>query len=166
MVGGPLNIFEKLQDEACAEGVKVKEIGFKSNAKGLYKKSRIILNKEKLNTTSEKACVLAEELSHHYNNCGCLLDLNKAECRKQEYKARLAAFNKLIGLHGLINSFEAGCRSVYEIAGFLEVTEDFLFEALECYRGKYGKDVNIDNFTIFFEPYFNIVNCLDHRYVK
>ncbi|WP_304341125.1 ImmA/IrrE family metallo-endopeptidase [Metaclostridioides mangenotii] len=161
-----MDILEKLQDEAYKKGIKVKEIGFRSNAKGLYKNNRIILNTEKLNTTSEKACVLAEELSHHCNNYGNLLDLNDIASRKQEYKARLAAFNKLIGLSGLINAFEARCRSIHEFAEFLGVTEDFLFEALECYKTKYGKDVNIDNYTIFFEPYFNIVSCLNYKYLR
>jgi hypothetical protein len=109
---------------------------------------------------------MVEELGHHYTSSGYILDLDKIESSKQEYRARFLAYNKLIGLKGLVDAFEARCRSIHEFAEFLGVTEVFLFEALECYRNKYGKDVNIDNYTIFFEPYFNIVNCLNYKYLR
>lgn len=70
--------------------------------------------------------MLAEELGHHYTSYGNILDLNKVENSKQEYKARLMAYNKLIGLKGIIDSFNAGCKTISEIAEYLGITEKFL----------------------------------------
>nr|WP_330406565.1 hypothetical protein [Clostridioides difficile] len=105
-----MNSYEKLLSEADDNNIIVREVSLISNSHGLYKNNRIALNKNTLNNMSEKACVLAEELGHHYTSYGNILDLNKVENSKQEYKARLMAYNKLIGLKGIIDSFNAGCK--------------------------------------------------------
>lgn len=33
-----------------------------------------------------------------------------------------------------------------------QLTEEFLLEALECYRYKYGEYARLDNYVIYFEP--------------
>ena len=38
------------------------------------------------------------------------------------------------------------------MAEYLDVTEEFLKEALECYNSKYGTAVRFDNYIIGFEP--------------
>ena len=43
-----------------------------------------------------------------------------------------------------------------EIAEHLEISEEFLAEALECYRNKYGACTKADNYVICFEPYLVI----------
>ena len=58
----------------------------------------------------------------------------------------------MIGLRRLIDAFEHGCNNRHEIATYLDVTEDFLIEALDCYREKYGVSVVVDNYIIYFEP--------------
>lgn len=57
----------------------------------------------------------------------------------------LVPFSKIIQAHKLqvVNR--------YELADFLNVTEDFLDEALEGYKSKQDLYVSIDNFTIYFE---------------
>ena len=40
----------------------------------------------------------------------------------------------------------------YEMADYLGVTEEFLQEALQCYRSKYGICVQYDNYVIYFDP--------------
>lgn len=58
----------------------------------------------------------------------------------------------MIGLHGLLNSYQAGCRNRYEIADYLEVTEAFFDEALKYYHSKYGTHTIVDNYMISFDP--------------
>lgn len=107
-------------------------------------------------TQIEKACVLAEELGHHYTTVGNIIDMTDAQNRKQERQARLWAYNKQIGLAGIIRAFEAGCQDMHEIAEYLEVTEEFLHEAIECYRNKYGVFTTLDNYVIYFIPNLTI----------
>lgn len=118
--------------------------------KGLYYNGNIAI--EKKLTATEKACILAEELGHHYTSSGNILDLTVTQNRKQERRARIWAYNKQIGLRGLIKAQEYGCRNRYEIADFLEVTEQFLEEAINCYHEKYGLYTTVDNYIIYFDP--------------
>ena len=147
-----MNRYESLLDESYNEGIIVKEVPLKSNSYGLYIDNKIALNKNRLTTINEKSCILAEELGHHYTSVGNILDLNNLSNAKQEYQARLYGYNKLIGLIGIIKAFEAGCTTRHEIAEYLEVTEEFLEGALNCYKDKYGISVNVDNYTICFVP--------------
>jgi hypothetical protein len=142
--------YETLLTEACDEGLIVKEKPLKYN-NGRIKGNRVAIRQD-IETTIEKACILAEELGHHYTSTGDILDLSKAENRKQERRARIWAYNKQIGLKGLINAYEHGCRNRHEIAEYLEVTESFLQEAVDCYYEKYGIFTQIDNYIIYFQP--------------
>lgn len=147
-----MNSFEHLEDEACKDGIDIVSRKFNSSRiKGLYCNGTVALN-SKIETSKERTCVLAEELGHHHTSVGVIVDLSDAQNRKQERQARLWAYNNRIGLYGLIRAYEHGCKSRYEIAEFLEVTEEFLEEAIGCYREKYGVFTNIDNYTIFFIP--------------
>ena len=141
--------YEALLNVADAEGLTVKERPFKTYD-GRIKGNKIYL-KDKMSYT-EKACVLAEELGHHYTSVGNIIDMEDLSNRKQERQARLWGYNKLIGLTGIVNAFKAGCHSAYEAAEFLEVTEEYLQECIDCYRGKYGVYTEIDNYIIYFIP--------------
>ncbi len=83
---------------------------------------------------------MAEELGHHYTAVGNIFDQSVESNRKQEYRARLWAYNK------------SGCQNIADVADYLEVTEDFLQEALLCYRHKYGTYVKLDNYVVYLEP--------------
>ena len=100
-----------------------------SGLKGLYVNGHIAINAKM--SDIEKACVLAEELGHHYTSVGNILDMTSAANRKQERQARLWAYNKQIGLIGLVRAFEHGCQNRFEIAEYLEVTEEFWFVRVE-----------------------------------
>lgn len=103
-------------------------------------------------TSTEKACVLAEELGHYYTSVGNILDMTVPDNRKQERQARLWGYNRSIGLFGLIRAYEHGCKDKYEIADYLDVTDEYLEECINCYRDKYGECKTIDNYTIYFIP--------------
>lgn len=145
--------YNTLLEEANAEGLSIKERPFKTYD-GRIKGKNIYLRKD-MNTT-EKACVLAEELGHYYTTVGNILNMSVVSNRKQERQARLWAYNKQIGLTGLIRAYEAGCTNRYETAEYLEVTEEFLEECIQCYREKYGEYKIVDNYTIYFIPHLAV----------
>ncbi len=148
-----MNTFEELQDEACEDGIEVIEnYPFTSDRiEGLYVDSTIALSKG-LTTCAEKSCVLAEELGHHYTASGDIIDQSNAENRKQELRGRIWAYNKQIGLSGLLNAYKHHCQNEHEVADFLGVTDMFLKDALVYYKNKYGQYAQLDNYIIFFEP--------------
>ena len=111
-------------------------------------------------TIPEKTCALAEELGHHETSVGNILDMTSAVNRKQERQARLHGYNRLIGLIGLVNAYEHGCQSRYEIAEYLEVTEEFLEECIECYRNKYGICKRVDNYVVYFIPQLSVMKLV------
>lgn len=147
-----MNSFERLEDEACKDGINVITHEFRNQRiSGLYCDGTIGINKS-INTSSGKACVLAEELGHHYTSVGNIIDMTDLQNRKQERQARLWGYNKLIGLTGIIKAFQAGCQSRHEMAELLDVTEEYLQECIECYRDKYGVCTEVDNYIIYFIP--------------
>lgn len=146
-----MNAYELLEDEACKDGIDVVKRKFKSERiKGLYCNGTVAINSGL--DTIQSADTLAEEMGHHFTSVGNILDLSDTQNRKQERHARIWAYNKRIGLRGLIRAYEAGCKYRYEVAEYLEVTEEFLEDAIHCYREKYGVATNVDNYTVYFIP--------------
>lgn len=142
--------YEEMEQFAYDEGIDIDYINFNSQRiKGLYCDGSIALNK-KLDTSAEKSCVLSEELGHYHTTSGNILNLCDVANKKQERTARLWAYDKQIGLLGIIRAFEAGCRNCFEIAEFLGVTEDFLQDALEIYKQKYAPAVSVGDYLILF----------------
>lgn len=125
----------------------------------MYCDGNIALNK-KLNTAAERACILAEELAHHDITSGNIIDLKDLTSAREEQKARLRAYNRLIGLSGIIRCFESNCRNRYEMAEHLNVTEQFLNEALELYTEKYSPYIQFDNYVICFTPNLSVMKVL------
>ena len=151
-----MNSYESLLEEACRDGVEVYDYPFSSERiRGLYCDRAIAIRQSM--TTVEKSCVLAEELGHHHTTAGQIIDLDSVENRKQERMARLWAYNKRIGLSGIIQGYRKHCLNLHELAECLEVSEDFLKEALECYREKYGCYTELDGYLIMFEPYLAVI---------
>jgi Zn-dependent peptidase ImmA (M78 family) len=99
-----------------------------------------------------KKCTLAEEFGHLCTTGGDILDQTSENSRKQESKARRWAHNKIIGLDGIIQCYEDHCSSLYEMAEFLDVTEEFLAEAITEFKKKYGLYTKYKEYVIYFEP--------------
>lgn len=150
--------YEQLLTVADQNGLLVKE-KFLNDHDGLIKGNRIAIRKD-IETQKEKSCVLAEEIGHDCTSYGDILDQNDVMNRKQEYRARLYGYNLKIGLTGLIRAYEEGCRNLYEMAECLDVTEEYLRNALQCYRSKYGECVSVDNYLIYFEPKFTVIQFI------
>lgn len=149
--------YDELLMDADHEQLIVKEKPLVNNDGRIYK-NRIAIRTDL--TDIEKSCVLAEELGHYYTTVGDILDQSDDGNRKQEMRARLWAYDKKIGLHGIINAYEARRTSIDEMADFFDVTPEFLRDAIKCYKGKYGHYVTLDNYIIFFEPNLSVAKMI------
>lgn len=144
--------YDELLSEANRNNIDVDEdFHFKGQTKGLYIDKNIALSSN-LHTDAERSCILAEELGHHYTTYGNITDMNLIQNNKQEFRARLWAYNRLVGLCGILTCYKSGCHNLYEMAECLGITEEFLSDALKCYENKYGKCTTVDNYMIFFDP--------------
>lgn len=143
--------YEQLLTTADQNGLLVKEKTLVQHD-GLLRGKRIAIRKD-IETQAEKSCVLAEEIGHHCTSSGDILDQTDIMNRKQEYRARLYGYNLKVGLTGLISAYEEGCRNLYEMAEYLDVTEEYLRNVINCYHAKYGQYTIVDNYVIYFEPF-------------
>ena len=151
--------YEELLNVSDKENLIVKEKNIPGYGGRIYK-NRIAIH-QGIDTQIEKACILAEELGHHYTTVGNILDQDEVANRKQELRARLWAYHHPIGLIGIIRAYEHGCRNASEMAEYLNVTEEFLQDALSCYRSKYGICAEFDNYIVFFMPALAVMKRLD-----
>lgn len=147
--------YDDLIEEADENGISVdEEYSFSDKSyKGLYIDGNIALSDE-LETDAERACILAEELGHHYTSYGDILNQAKTTNRKQEHKARVWAYKAMLTPSDLFCAFKAGCRNRYEISEFLGVSEYFLEDALNYFRTQYpnGYANRMDHYVIRFIP--------------
>ena len=148
--------YEELLDTADQLDLAVKE-QLLTVHDGLIRGRRIAIRKS-IETQAEKSCVLAEELGHYFTSFGNILNMDEIQNRKQELRARLSGYDMQIGLIGIVECYKHHCRSIYEMAEYLQVTEEYLKEALECYSRKYGENlVTIDNYAIRFVPSLQVI---------
>jgi len=145
-------VYECLLMEAYAERVEVIYQPFRGKIKGLYCDNVIAINSN-LQTTAEKACILAEELGHYYTSIGDILDQSVLQNRKQEQRARRWGYEKMVPLDKLVAVYGAGAHSSHELAECLNITEAFLHSALQHYAAKYGACRRIGNTWICFKPF-------------
>lgn len=138
-----MNSYEKQLQSAADRNVLVIESFDMGNdpdhapIDGLYLDGCVALSSD-LQTTAQKNTILAEELAHHDLTVGDILDQRDAANRRQEQKARTLAYDRLIGLQGLDRAIKHGCKNRYEVAEYLEVTEEFLQDAIDRYKEIYG----------------------------
>lgn len=148
--------YEEMQKSHTDLNIVEMDLSEISGLKGLYYAGNIAI--EKNLSSTEKSCVLAEELGHHYTTYGNIMDQKDIQNRKQELRARLYGYDMQIGLIGIVECYKHHCRSIYEMAEYLQVTEEYLKEALECYSRKYGENlVTIDNYAIRFVPSLQVM---------
>lgn len=152
-----MNNLEKLEKVAADAGLHVDYFTFSSSRlEGLLCDNSIAINNN-IRTTARKADILAEELGHYYTSAGNILDQSKVENRKQERKAREWAYRHRIDFAAIIKAYEKGYKTTAEIAEYLDVSEEFLIEALEFFRQKYGTSfVPVGNYCLQFEPTLRI----------
>ena len=102
---------------------------------GLCIGKTIIINANR--TRVEQAQTLAEEISHQEISVGDILNPNDIESAKQETIARRRSFNRLVPLDKLVAAYWQSTNE-FELADYLDVTVEYLFDVLAYYREKYG----------------------------
>lgn len=152
-----MTTYDELLIEADANNLITKEKPLPIS-KGRIKGNRIAIRSGM--TETEKKCVLAEELGHHYTAAGDILDQSSAANRKQEMRGRIIAYNRLVGLRGIIDAYNHHCQGLSETAEYLGVTEEFLNDTLNYYKNKYGIYTTIDNYAIIFEPCIAVLELI------
>ena len=149
-------MYEKLLDEACEQGLTVIEkYPFSSpRIRGLCCDDTIALSAQ-IDTEAERTVILCEELAHATHTVGDILDDSR-----MERKTRERIFDRLVGLSGIVRAFLDGCREPWEFAEFFAVPEDFLKQAIQNYRQRYGTLVTVplDDalFALCFEPTLSV----------
>ena len=149
--------YEQLLEKAKNHGVDSVEMHFKKDC-GYYGDNVAFINRTSTNAC--KHCILAEELGHHFTSVGNILNQNDSNNIKQEKKARAWGFEHAIPLTVLAEAIDYPCLTRLELAEYLEVTEEYLLEAIEYYKQKYGLYVTLGNYTILFEP-LKIIKMFD-----
>lgn len=150
--------YEMLLDQAESSGLSVQEKPLQYND-GRIRGNRILI-RSTIETRCQKAAVLCEEIGHYETAVGNILDQSVAANRKQELRGRIWAYNRLIGLTGIIRAYKMGCRNRYEMAECLDVPEDTLQEALNYYHARYGVCTQVDNYVIYFEPALGVMELI------
>lgn len=144
--------YENLLIKADDLGIEVKEIDFGDcDECGYYCNSKILINGNL--TEKQKHSVLAEEIGHHFYTYGDITDQMKIENKKQEKIARNWGYQKLAGIISIIDAYKKGMKNRHEMAEYLNVTEEFLQEAINHHREKHGMFCEIDNYLVYFEPF-------------
>ena len=150
--------YEMLLDQAESSGLSVQEKPLQYND-GRIRGNRILI-RSTIETRCQKAAVLCEEIGHYETAVGNILDQSVTANRKQELRGRIWAYNRLIGLTGIIRAYKAGCRTRYEVAECLDVPEETLQEALNYYHARYGVCTQVDNYVIYFEPSLGVMELI------
>lgn len=146
-----MTAYEELLQEAEDNNIEVIEFTFRGTNKGMYADSTIAIRKD-IETTVEKKCTLCEELEHAYTSTGNILNLKSIQNRKQELMARKRSFERLVPLKSIIKASFESCTSIYELADYLDITEEFLKNALTYYQSKYGLYAEVGNYCVYFSP--------------
>lgn len=144
--------YECLKKEAREAGAVIVEKHLFGRIRGLYHNGAILIDK-RLRRSSERLCILAEELGHHHTTAGDILDQSSIPNRKQELRARQWAYRRLVPLERIVEAHKARIQGRHELAEFLGVTEPFLQAAINRYTEIYGLFASVgDRYLIRFDP--------------
>ncbi|WP_306009377.1 ImmA/IrrE family metallo-endopeptidase [Bacillus sp. MMSF_3328] len=132
------------------EYIPVFEKDLQFGFKGLYRSGKIAIDKKL--STIEKGCILVEELGHHFKTVGNIIDQTKISNRKQEKVARLWGYRELLPFKSFIEAYKHGCSNRFEVADFLNVTEEFLQETLDRYIEIHGDYLLYNETVIQLNP--------------
>lgn len=148
--------YKKLLEKTLENGVSVVELDLGTDTPcGKCIGNTIYINNRA--TSTEKKCVLAEELGHYHLTIGDITDLKDINNRKQELKARRYGYKLLIEPVDIVHAMKQGCNNRYELAEFLNISEEFLEELIEDYKKQYGIGVLVGNYYLQFQPCLGLI---------
>lgn len=111
----------------------------------------LILIKRNLSET-RKAEVLYEELAHHKLTYGNILDQSKWINRKFESYARRHGYEAALPLRIIVEAHHYGVSNLYELAQYVQLSEEHVLEILKYYKQKHGLTTRYGKYVIQFEP--------------
>ena len=117
---------------------------------GCYMNGKIYI-KNNLSET-RKAEVLYEELAHHKLTYGNILDQSKWINRKFENYARRHGYEAALPLRIIVEAYHYGVSNLYELAEYVQLSEEHVMEILEHYKNKHGIGTHYFDYSITFEP--------------
>ena len=116
----------KLYDVAEKENIPVIDFRMKNKAIICKTNKRICigLNYEKINSVTEEKELLAEELGHYYCNAFYNSSSSPSSIAQKEYRANKWKCTVLVSANDFKDAFKKGLKNVYEIAEYLNLSED------------------------------------------
>ena len=117
---------------------------------GFYNDGIILIDKNLPET--RKAEVLYEELAHHKLTYGNILDQSKWINRKFESYARRHGYEAALPLRIIVEAHHYGVSNLYELAEYVQLSEEHVLEILEYYKTKHGLTTRYGKYVIQFEP--------------
>lgn len=148
--------YETLLCQATEQGAKVIEIDLGTDKPCGKCIDNILIINNRI-TEKEKHYILAEELGHYLITVGDITNQKVINNRKQELKARRYSHSLLIEPIDLIESFRHGSRNTADMAEFLDISVNVLYEIIEDFKKKYGMGVFVGNYYLKLQPTFGIV---------
>ncbi|PTI22610.1 toxin [Staphylococcus warneri] len=117
---------------------------------GFYINGKIYINSNLSET--RKAEVLYEELAHHKLTYSNILDQSKWINRKFENYAKRHGYEAALPLRIIVEAHNYGVSNLYELAQYVQLSEEHVLEILEHYKQKHGIGTHYGNYSITFEP--------------
>ncbi len=117
---------------------------------GFYINGKIYINSNLSET--RKAEVLYEELAHHKLTYGNILDQSKDINRKFENYARRHGYEAALPIRIIVEAHHYGVSNLYELAQYVQLSEEHVLEILKHYKNKYGIGTHYGEFLITFDP--------------
>lgn len=99
-----------------------------------------------------KAEVLYEELAHHKLTYGNILDQSKYINRKFENYARRHGYEAALPLRIIVEAHNYSVSNLYELAEYVQLSEEYIAEILKHYKNKYGIGTHYGEYLITFDP--------------
>ena len=133
------------------EHIKIKDTHSLPNGySGFYKDGVILIDKNL--SERRKAEVLYEELAHHKLTYGNILDQSKFNNRKFENYARRHGYEAALPLRIIVEAHNYGVSNLYELAEYVQLSEEYIAEILKHYKNKYGIGTHYGEYLITFDP--------------
>ena len=126
----------KLYDIATRENISIEDFKMKNKAiiEQIHKEYYIGLNYSKIKSITEEKELLAEELGHYYCNAFYNSSSSPSTIAQKEYRANKWKCTVLVSVNDFKDAFKKGLKNVYEIAEYLNLSEDTVIFAYNYYK--------------------------------
>ncbi len=140
--------YEELLEIAKNEGVTVVDYDLGEKLSGLYCDGYVLINKN--SDAAEKYCTLAEELGHYYTATENIVEADTIDKCRQEQQGRRWGYEKILPLETIIDAVINGYDNIALLTEELDVTPEYLQDALIYYNQKHGPELEYHDHIVFF----------------